>query len=91
MSNFSVVNVIQAREPMDREPDVVLLVTASGSFADKQKLAHIKKDLPTQDFKCEDPFLRDQSQIQGEDFFLEISTIRSFYSSLTQKDSGSLV
>ena len=37
---------------MAREPDV-------GSFVDKHELAHIKKHLFTQDFKSEDPLLRD--------------------------------
>ena len=50
----------RGREPMTREPDVALLITASGSFVAKHKLPHIKeKDLRTQDFKSEDPFLRD--------------------------------
>ena len=45
---------------MAREPDVALLITASGSFVAKHKLPHIKeKDLCTQDFKSENPFLRD--------------------------------
>ena len=36
------------------------MITASGSFVAKHKLPHIKeKDLCTQDFKSEDPFLRD--------------------------------
>ena len=61
---------------------MALLITASGFFVAKHKLPHIKeKDLRTQDFKSEDPFLRDhngfktkkksrnQSQIQGKDFF----------------------
>ena len=44
---------------MAREPDVALLITASGSFVTKHKLPHRKeKDLRTQDFKSEDPFLR---------------------------------
>ena len=48
------------REPMAREPDVALLITASGSFVATHKLRHIKeKDLRIQDFKSEDPFLRD--------------------------------
>ena len=60
---------------------MALLITASGFFVAKHKLPHRKeKDLRTQDFKSEDHFLRDyngfktkksrnQSQIQGEDFF----------------------
>ena len=45
---------------MTREPDVALLITASGSFVAKHKLSHIKEnDLRTQDFKSEGPFLRD--------------------------------
>ena len=45
---------------MAREPDVALLITAYGSLVAKYKLPHIKeKDLRTQDFKSEDPFLRD--------------------------------
>ena len=62
---------------MAREPDVALLIMASGSFVAKHKLQQIKEDLRTQDFKNKDPFLRDhyvlsrksrhQSQIQGED------------------------
>ena len=48
------------REPMARKPDVALLITASSSFVAKHKLRHIKeKDQRTQDFKSEDPFLRD--------------------------------
>ena len=44
---------------MTREPDVALLIIASGSFVAKHKLPHIKeKDLRTQDFKNEDHFLR---------------------------------
>ena len=39
---------------MAREPDVALLITASGSFVAKYNLPHIKeKDLRTQDFKSE--------------------------------------
>ena len=45
---------------MAREPDVALLIMAPGSFVDKHKLAHTKKDLHTQDFKSKDPFLRDR-------------------------------
>ena len=66
---------------MAREPDVALLITASGSFVAKHKLPHIKeKDLRTQDFKSEGLFLRpkfrNQSQIEGKDlFFLETTTI----------------
>ena len=42
---------------MAREPDVALLITASGSFVAKHKLPHIKeKHLRIQDFKIEDPF-----------------------------------
>ena len=42
------------------EPDVALLITASGSFVNKHKLPHIKKkDLRTKYFKSEDLFLRD--------------------------------
>ena len=45
---------------MAREPDVALLITASGSFVAKHKLPLIKeKDLRTQDFKSKDPFLGD--------------------------------
>ena len=44
---------------MAREPNVALLIMASGSFVDKHKLAHIKKDLRTQDFKSENLFSRD--------------------------------
>ena len=44
---------------MAREPDVALLIMASGSFVSKHKLAYIKNDLRTQDFKSEDLFLRD--------------------------------
>ena len=73
---------------MAREQDVALLITASGSLVAKHKLQHIKeKDLRTQDFKSEDPFLRDHygfktkiqksESIQGEDFFLEINTFLS--------------
>ena len=65
---------------MAREQDVALLITASGSLVAKHKLQHIKKkDLRTQDFKSEDPLLRDHygfktkiqksESIQGEDFF----------------------
>ena len=50
---------IRGREPMARQPYVALLITASGSFVDKHKLAHIKKNLRTRDFKSEDLFLRD--------------------------------
>ena len=47
-------------EPMTREPDVALLIEASGSFVAEHKSPHIKqKDLCTQDFKSEDHFLRD--------------------------------
>ena len=49
---------IRGRELIAREPDVVLSITTSGSFVAKHKLPHIKeKDLRTQDFKSEDPFL----------------------------------
>ena len=52
--------MLRGRRPMAREPDVALLTTASGFFVAKHKLPHIKeKDLRTQDFKSEDPFLRD--------------------------------
>ena len=47
-------------EPMTREPDVALLIEASGSFVAKHKYPHIKqKDLCTQAFKSEDRLLRD--------------------------------
>ena len=50
----------RSRESMACKPDVALLITASGSFVAKHKLLHMKeKDLHTQDFKSEDPFLRD--------------------------------
>ena len=39
----------------------LILITVSGSFVDKHKLAHIKKDLRTQDYKIEDPVLRDHN------------------------------
>ena len=63
---------------MAREPDVALLITASGSFVAEHKLPDIKrKRLRTQDFKSEDPFIgiitvlrpksRNQSQIPDED------------------------
>ena len=59
---------------MAREPDLALLITASGSFVAKHKLQHTKeKNLPTQNFKSEDRFLRpksrNQSQIEGEYLF----------------------
>ena len=44
---------------MTREPDMALLITASGSFVDKHNFAHKKTDLRTQDFKSKDPSLRD--------------------------------
>ena len=49
----------RGQKPMARKPDVALLITTFGSFVDKDKLAHIKKNLCTQDFKSEDPFLKD--------------------------------
>ena len=50
----------RGRKPMAREPDVALLMTASDSFVAKHKLPDIKeKDLRTQDFKSEDPFLKE--------------------------------
>ena len=50
----------RGREPMAREPDGALLITASGFFVATRKLPHIKEtDLRTQDFKIEDLFLRD--------------------------------
>ena len=64
---------------MAREPDVALLITASGSFADKHKLAHIKKICEHNILKVKTLFLeittflrqksKNQSQIQGEDLF----------------------
>ena len=60
------------REPMAREPDVALLITASGSFVAKHKLPHIKeKDLCPQDFKSEDPLLRDHYIFDTKIEFLE--------------------
>ena len=34
---------IRGRKPMTREPDMALLITASGSFDDEPKLAHKEK------------------------------------------------
>ena len=60
---------------MAREPDVALLIMASGSFVDKHKLAHIKKKI------CAHKILkakiitvlrrksRNHSQIQSKDLF----------------------
>ena len=44
---------------MVREPDVALLIIASGSFVDKHKQAHIKKRYALTRFQKKNPFLRD--------------------------------
>ena len=63
------------RKPMAHKPDVAFLITASGSFVAKHKLLHIKeKDLRTQDFKSEDPFLRDDYDFKTKIEFSELDS-----------------
>ena len=60
---------------MAREPDVALLITASGSFVDKGKLVHIKEKICAHKISKVKIITilrqksRNQSPIQGENLF----------------------